>query len=78
MYGGVLRCQVTRLIPSNALILDEKTWMAYPYIRTTISIPFFNKVSFKSYSGRVIELHLFLIGVPLVCAVYQGRLKVGL
>ena len=37
---------MTRLVPSNALIIDEKTWMAYPYVRTTISIPFFNKVNF--------------------------------
>jgi hypothetical protein len=32
------------LVPSNALVIDEKTWMAYPYIHTIISIPFFQKV----------------------------------
>uniref|UniRef100_A0A7I4ACI1 C2H2-type domain-containing protein n=1 Tax=Physcomitrium patens TaxID=3218 RepID=A0A7I4ACI1_PHYPA len=48
--GDRLPDWVTRLIPSNALILDEKTWMAYPYIRTTISIPFFNKLKIEMLS----------------------------
>ncbi|KAG0620131.1 hypothetical protein M758_4G191500 [Ceratodon purpureus] len=48
--GDRLPDWVTRLIPSNALIIDEKTWMAYPYIRTTISIPFFNKLKIEMLS----------------------------
>lgn len=42
---------MTKLVPSNALVIDEKTWMAFPYIRTTISIPFFNKVHIKNDNG---------------------------
>jgi len=41
---------VTKLVPSNALVIDEKTWMAFPYIRTTISIPFFNKLKIEMLS----------------------------
>lgn len=48
--GDRLPDWVTRLVPSNALIIDEKTWMAFPYVRTTISIPFFNKLKIEMVS----------------------------
>ncbi|KAG0592999.1 hypothetical protein KC19_1G296900 [Ceratodon purpureus] len=48
--GDRLPDWVTRLVPSNALIIDEKTWMAFPYVRTTISIPFFNKLKIEMLS----------------------------
>ena len=48
MFGEFFWWQVTKLIPSNALVIDEKTWMVFPYVRTTITIPFFNKVNFAT------------------------------
>jgi hypothetical protein len=43
-----MTAQVVRLVPSNALVIDEKTWMTYPFIRTIITIPFFNKVCWST------------------------------
>ena len=49
---------MTKLVPSNALVIDEKTWMAFPFIRTTISIPFFNKVHIfrMTIGSKVIQI----------------------
>ena len=37
--------QALNIIPASALILEEKTWLVWPYCRTIISIPFLPKVS---------------------------------
>ncbi|CAM6047633.1 unnamed protein product [Sphagnum compactum] len=48
--GDRLPDWVSKLVPSNALVIDEKTWMAYPYIHTIISIPFFQKLKIEMWS----------------------------
>jgi hypothetical protein len=48
--GDRLPDWVSKLVPSNALVIDEKTWMAYPYIHTIISIPFFHKLKIEMWS----------------------------
>jgi hypothetical protein len=45
-----MTAQVVRLVPSNALVIDEKTWMTYPFIRTIITIPFFNKLKIEMFT----------------------------
>ncbi|KAH9532976.1 hypothetical protein CY35_18G027300 [Sphagnum magellanicum] len=48
--GDRLPDWVVRLVPSNALVIDEKTWMTYPFIRTIITIPFFNKLKIEMFT----------------------------
>ncbi|KAL3683331.1 hypothetical protein R1sor_001353 [Riccia sorocarpa] len=38
---------VTKLVPSSALVIDEKTWMAYPHIRSVLTVPFFHKLKIE-------------------------------
>ncbi|CAI5468949.1 unnamed protein product [Closterium sp. Yama58-4] len=42
--GNRLPDWVNRLVPPSALVVDEKSWINYPYFRTIITIPFFSKV----------------------------------
>ncbi|CAI5980520.1 unnamed protein product [Closterium sp. NIES-65] len=41
--GNRLPDWVNRLVPPSALVVDEKSWINYPYFRTIITIPFFSK-----------------------------------
>jgi hypothetical protein len=42
--GDRLPDWVTKLVPANALVIDEKTWATFPYLRTVMTCPFFSKV----------------------------------
>ncbi|CAI5501439.1 unnamed protein product [Closterium sp. Naga37s-1] len=42
--GNRLPDWVNRLVPPSALVVDEKSWINYPYFRTIITIPFFSKL----------------------------------
>ena len=44
--------QVTRLVPASAMVVDEKSWITYPFMRTVITIPFFSKVGPYDLRGR--------------------------
>lgn len=35
---------MNKLVPASALVIDEKTWIAYPHIRSVLTVPFFHKV----------------------------------
>ncbi|KAL2611906.1 hypothetical protein R1flu_023598 [Riccia fluitans] len=45
--GDRLPDWVTKLVPSSALVIDEKTWMAYPHIRSVLTVPFFHKLKIE-------------------------------
>ncbi|CAI5987628.1 unnamed protein product, partial [Closterium sp. NIES-65] len=42
--GNRLPDWVNRLVPPSVLVVDEKSWINYPYFRTIITIPFFSKL----------------------------------
>ncbi|CAI5932716.1 unnamed protein product [Closterium sp. NIES-65] len=46
--GNRLPDWVNRLVPPSALVVDEKSWINYPYFRTIITIPFFSKHAWRS------------------------------
>lgn len=46
--GDRLPDWVTKLVPANALVIDEKTWATFPYLRTVMTCPFFSKVGARS------------------------------
>ncbi|CAM6107311.1 unnamed protein product [Calypogeia fissa] len=48
--GDRLPDWVTKLVPSSALVIDEKTWMAYPHIRSVLTVPFFHKLKIEMIS----------------------------
>jgi len=45
--------QVDRLIPPSALVVDEKSWISYPYMRTVITIPFFSRLKMEIESIHI-------------------------
>eukprot|EP00898_Chlorokybus_atmophyticus_P008042 jgi/Chlat1/8239/Chrsp77S07688 len=49
--GSRLPAWVAKMAPASALVLDEKTWATYPYLRTTITID----VHTISVNGNVTE-----------------------
>ncbi|CAM6098589.1 unnamed protein product [Calypogeia fissa] len=50
--GDRLPDWVTRLVPANALVIDEKSWITYPYCRSVHTVPFFQKLKIE-----IITLH---------------------
>ncbi|CAI6004926.1 unnamed protein product [Closterium sp. NIES-64] len=47
--GNRLPDWVNRLVPPSVLVVDEKSWINYPYFRTIITIPFFSKVRARTH-----------------------------
>ena len=40
-------------MPANALVVDEKSWITFPYTKTILTIPFFSKLKYE-----ILSLHL--------------------